>query len=224
MKIKRKVIDAHWTFYITLISIICSFTFERFLANLVFDDINLLLILKLIIVFGSIILTWHEYAIGATFYEWKIDIYDSVIPFMVGTSLYFLVGQLEQENTSDFKFFISLAGFSATAIIAYLNQVYKSKRYNIKQVSLILAPNFFKLAISLSVTTMLISILAASIIFHTNINIQTICSYSISILVILIYSYFIFKANRIRNQIKKTLDIMTETEITEKFQERNHLS
>jgi hypothetical protein len=82
----------------------------------------------------ALILVWHEYAIGTIAYTWKLDFWDSAIPFIFGISEYMMITFMAIPD--DNKLFgktryacwlWSIAAFAFTGILAYLNQHKKAE-------------------------------------------------------------------------------------------------
>ena len=131
--------DAHTGFYLTLVSIMQSLALGYLLQvlgaelvakgtlppNLVFQAVTSLL---------TVILVWHQYAIGTVAYRWKLDIFDSTIPFLMGIGEYSMIAAMAIPETktavSGMRFVLwlwSLAAFAFVSIFAYLNQYGKAE-------------------------------------------------------------------------------------------------
>jgi hypothetical protein len=130
---------AHAGFYLTLVSIMQSLAFGYLLqvlgtelttkgslsANMLFQATTMLLIL---------ILVWHEYAIGTIAYTWKLDFWDSAIPFFFGITEYAMISfmAIPEDNKLFGKtryacWLWSIAAFAFVGILAYLNQHKKAE-------------------------------------------------------------------------------------------------
>lgn len=92
--------------------------------NMVFQATTALLV---------IILVWHQYAMGVIQYSWKLDIFDSILPFFMGITEYSLIASMAipETNTAlgDIRYNLwlwSLAAFAFVSIFAYWNQFGKT--------------------------------------------------------------------------------------------------
>jgi hypothetical protein len=115
-------------FYLTLVSIIQSLAFtyllgrlETLLSNPATRTANTGL--QAIMAFLAIVLVWHQYAMGAIFFKWTLDIWDSVIPFLLGAAEYFMIATMAKAYS---LWLWSLPPFIFLAALAYWNQYRKA--------------------------------------------------------------------------------------------------
>jgi hypothetical protein len=131
--------DAQPGFYLTLVSIMQSLALGYLLQvlggelvakgtvplDMVFQGVASLL---------TIILVWHQYAIGTVAYRWKLDIFDSTIPFLVGIGEYLMIAAMgipeSKGALSGVRFSLwlwSVCAFAFVSIFAYWNQYGKAE-------------------------------------------------------------------------------------------------
>src|SRR4051794_27976250 len=48
---------------------------------------------KMLICFEIVVLVWHEYAVGLIYFWWIWDLADSLVPFVMGITQYFLISR-----------------------------------------------------------------------------------------------------------------------------------
>lgn len=120
----------------TLASIIQSLVLTVLLGQVFsnsFDTYSLDHVFRHICAFLLIIFVWHEYALGASAYPWKIGLLDSFIPFLLAATEYaFVWFSMPSSNTSSMhglvKWLFSISAFSLVAALAYWNQEHKVRR------------------------------------------------------------------------------------------------
>ncbi len=130
--------EAHSGFYLTLVSIMQSLALG-YLLQLLGDQLLARGALPLNMVFQAvtallaIILVWHQYAIGTIVYRWKLDIFDSIIPYLLGICEYSMIAAIgipeAKTALSEVRFSLwlwSLAAFAFVSVFAYWNQFGKA--------------------------------------------------------------------------------------------------
>lgn len=118
--------------YIRLIGIIQSLALGLFLSRLDAESIrsgNWIYILQCILILQVIVATWHEYVLGTIIYQWPLGIFDAYIPIAFGISQYYLITNLSTEPSYFPSFCWSLGLFAAVSLSAFLNQYFKSDKY-----------------------------------------------------------------------------------------------
>jgi hypothetical protein len=125
-------------FYLTLVSIVQSlilgYLFQVMWVEIIGpDDFSFNTLLQAGTSLLGIILVWHIYAVGAAAYSWKLDIWDSVIPFAMGICQYAMIAALSIQKTNakygDVRYILwlwSLVGFALVSVFAYFNQYKKA--------------------------------------------------------------------------------------------------
>jgi hypothetical protein len=87
--IRERAKDSLPTFYLTLVSIICSLALGYYCSTLEFGHVaergfkGLIYLCKALATFQMILLLWHEYVMGTIFFRWVVGYLDSIIPFSV---------------------------------------------------------------------------------------------------------------------------------------------
>jgi uncharacterized membrane protein YidH (DUF202 family) len=127
----ERIVDSSGAFYLTLVSIIQSLTFGYFLqkvdAALEADGLSWLLVLRSVAVLFAIILVWHEYAMGATVYRWRLDMFDSFIPFGFAIVQYIMIFFLSSSRrlfmlSSAESWLVANSALTLVGALAYWNQ------------------------------------------------------------------------------------------------------
>jgi len=131
VQLRQQVKDASPGFYLTLISIIVSLGFGYLLSkiqpkHLFGNEWSFLYWLKVIASFQAIILTWHEYAMSTVTFKWVLNYLDSLVPFLFGITLFGIIKSINSEELHLWFYFFS--GFTFVGLIAYSNQLVKTKR------------------------------------------------------------------------------------------------
>ncbi len=138
-KLDQKSRQAHAGFYLTLVSIMQSLAFGYLLqvlgAELITKGaLSLNMLFQAATTLLAIILVWHEYAIGTIAYTWKLDLWDSAIPFVFGIAEYLMITfmVIPEDNKlfgeTRYAYWLwSIAVFAFIGILAYLNQHKKAE-------------------------------------------------------------------------------------------------
>ena len=142
MKLFRdRSIRANASFYMTMISLIQSLALGYFATTLKPDSLFapvsfaawLFSFFSYGLVVQMIVITWHEYSIGAICYTWPLGYSDSWIPILLGFCEYFVItfataGHLPYSfagGRSVPYFFIALTAFAVLGWVAFYNQYQK---------------------------------------------------------------------------------------------------
>jgi hypothetical protein len=136
---EEKTREVHGGFYLTLVSIMQSLALGYLLQTvgnelLTNGFLHWNMVLQSVVVLFFIILVWHEYAIGTIAYRWRLDMFDSAIPFLIGIAEYFSIAAIAVPETNKafgtirYTLWLwSLAGFAFTGTLAYINQAMKAE-------------------------------------------------------------------------------------------------
>jgi hypothetical protein len=138
-KLEQKSRQAHAGFYLTLVSIMQSLAFGYLLQVLGSElttrgMLSLNISLQALTMLLILILVWHEYAIGTIAYAWKLDFFDSTIPFLFGITEYAMISFMAISDDKQFFgktryvcWLWSIAAFAFVGVLAYFNQHKKAE-------------------------------------------------------------------------------------------------
>ena len=145
-------------FYLTLISVIESLALGYLLTildpnRLIGPEFSLLYWLQFIAIVHVVIITWHEYAMGALCFTWVLNHVDSIIPFLYAIVQYFMIASMKSNNLP--RMIGSVAVYAFISIFAYYNQYSKGKKNPANKIMFKRIGDTHKLNILLVVFTMI---------------------------------------------------------------------
>ena len=132
--------DALGGFYLTLVSVMQSLALGFLLQSagatlLSAGRLPWGLLLQSATVLLALVLVWHQYAFGTVAFRWRLDLFDSAIPFAIGTSEYLMIAVMVSSQKRSpvavhgFAFWLwFLSAFAGVSAMAYLNQSRKAER------------------------------------------------------------------------------------------------
>jgi len=112
--------------YFTLISIIQAgvIGYLFFVIDNNWYNISSTHIILIIITFLMVVTTWHEYMMGGMTFKFIPGLEDSLIPFLLGFSEFFVVRTIFSDL---YQWYFALAIFCFVGWLAYFNMFHKSK-------------------------------------------------------------------------------------------------
>ncbi len=117
----RTIPSAFSSFYLTLVAMIQGVALGLLAAKIpgVLAPFGAVGFLYALLTFTVIVVVWHEYVLAAQEFWWKLTLWDSVVPFLLGMGQFLMIEYLGKENYVAWFFAASFSAF--TGFFAYIN-------------------------------------------------------------------------------------------------------